>query len=160
MSRRALRLEAGELCAAAYSRRSAQRGSFLASQTIRRFLAHRAALLHGLGVLTAVSLIAVSPANADTVVPVTSASAQNANDWVTWSQLGPDATTLGASFAAASAGSISVAGALGGSGSLVSVVCPASPCSWGNSTGFTAGDSLIWVITYLTHRNTCAMFEA
>lgn len=78
------------------------------------------------------------------MVPITSLAAQNANDFVHWSQLGVDATTLGSSFNATSVGSLSVAVTLGGSGSLTSVVCPASPsCSW-NSAGFTAGDTLIW----------------
>jgi Abnormal spindle-like microcephaly-assoc'd, ASPM-SPD-2-Hydin len=89
------------------------------------------------------SLFSATICRADSMVAVTSLAAQSANDFVHWSQLGADATTLGSSFNATSTGSLSVAVTLGGTGSLTSVVCPASPCSW-NSAGFTAGDTLIW----------------
>jgi len=61
--------------------------------------------------------------------------------------LGNDQTLIPASFSAASFGflapQITVTGSLNGSDSIVSVACPATPCSW-ISSGFTAGDSLIW----------------
>ncbi len=89
-------------------------------------------------------LLATSSAWADTMALVTSVAAQGANDSAVWSQLGVDATVLIATFHATSSRGLSVAGTLAGPGSLVSVVCPASPCSWGGATGFVAGDFLIW----------------
>jgi len=77
------------------------------------------------------------------MVQVASVVAQSPNDSVNWSQLGVDATSLGSSFNFTSVGSLSGTVTLSGAGSLVSVACPASPCSW-NSTGFNADDSLIW----------------
>jgi len=77
------------------------------------------------------------------MLSVKSLAAQSANDSVNWSQLGADATALGSSFNVTSDAGLSVAATLSGSGSLVSVACPASPCSW-NGTGFNADDSLVW----------------
>ncbi|HLW71504.1 MAG TPA: hypothetical protein VKS22_12880 [Candidatus Binataceae bacterium] len=79
----------------------------------------------------------------DSLVEVTSESAQSANDSVSWSQLGGDGAVLSAStFNANSAGG-SVTGTLSGPNSLVAVVCPASPsCSWADS--FAGGDTLVW----------------
>ncbi len=93
--------------------------------------------------ILATSLFAAAICRADSMLPVTSLSAQNANDSVNWSQLGADATALGSSFSATSGGGLSVSGTLTGSGSPLSVACPASVCSW-NGAGFTPGDSLIW----------------
>jgi len=80
---------------------------------------------------------------ADTLTTVTSAGAQSSNDSVDWSQLGADQTAIAASFAATSAGTISITGALSTAGSEVAVQCSATPCSW-TGAGFNAGDSLIW----------------
>ncbi len=91
-------------------------------------------------------LFSTRAAITDSMVPVTSLSALNAGDSVAWSQLGSDGTMLSSSFDANSIGSIAVTGALAASGSLVSVVCPASQCSWGSpgSGGFSAADTVIW----------------
>ena len=77
------------------------------------------------------------------MLQVTSIVGQNANDSVNWSQLGVDATSLGSSFNFTSGGGLSGTVTLAAAGSLVSVACPVSPCSW-SSTGFNADDSLIW----------------
>jgi hypothetical protein len=91
-------------------------------------------------------LFSTRAAITDSMVPVTSLSALNAGDSVAWSKLGSDGTMLSSSFDANSIGSIAVTGALAASGSLVSVVCPASQCSWGSpgSGGFSAADTVIW----------------
>jgi cell division septation protein DedD len=88
-------------------------------------------------------LVSATITRADTMLPVTSIGTQGANDSADWSQLGADATSLGSSFTATSAGGLGITGTLTGSGSLISVACPASPCSW-NGTGFNADDSLVW----------------
>jgi len=96
--------------------------------------------------LSGLILLAVSATTAvwaDTFNSVTNLSAQGANDFVRWSQLGPDATLLGASFSAPSAGLLPVTVTLVGANSVVSVVCVASPCSWTGS-GFSSADSLLW----------------
>src|SRR6267154_949120 len=97
-------------------------------------------LLCGLIVL---AVFSTTVARADSLVLVTSQASQGANDSVLWSQLGADGTTLGSAAAATSTRGSSVTLSLAGSNSLVSVTCPASPCSW-TGAGFTAGDSLIW----------------
>jgi hypothetical protein len=102
----------------------------------------RTALLKLCGSIVLV-LIATIAARADSLVPVTSQSAQGANDSVRWSQLGADATMLGLTSTVRSVGGSSITLSLAGTGSLVSVVCPAPPCSWAGS-GFTAADTLIW----------------
>lgn len=90
-------------------------------------------------------LTAAAPVLADSLSLITSMSAQSANDSIEWSQLGGDATSLTARFLATSAQGLSVTSVLTGSGSLTSVVCPATPCSWaGVSSGISAGDELIW----------------
>jgi len=94
-------------------------------------------------VLIFLALFSTTAAWADSLVLVTSQAGQGANDSVQWSQLGADATTLGATSTATSVRGTSVTLSLTGTSSLVSVVCPASPCSWAG-TGLTATDSLIW----------------
>ena len=79
-------------------------------------------------------------------VLITSLGALSANDSVSLAQLGIDQTVLGSSFSATSAGSLAITGSFAnGAGSIISVVCPASPsCSWiPSGAGFNAGDSLI-----------------
>jgi hypothetical protein len=93
--------------------------------------------------LILLALSATTAAWADTLISVTSPSAQGANDFVRWSQLGPDATLVGVSFSAPSVALLPVTVTLAGANSVVSVVCVASPCSWKGS-GFTAADSLLW----------------
>lgn len=65
-----------------------------------------------------------------------------------WSQLGANATILGASASPTSGLGVSVTLKLAGPNSVISVVCPSSPCSWADGTSgsapFTAVDSLIW----------------
>jgi hypothetical protein len=81
---------------------------------------------------------------ADSMLPIASQTAQAPNDFMTWTQLGPDATPLAASANLQSAGSVAVGLSLGGSGSLLSVACPETgACSW-TGLGFAAGDSLLW----------------
>src|SRR5467141_2506257 len=95
--------------------------------------------LCGLIVLT---VFMASAARADSLVVVTSRTGQAANDFVIWSQLGADATLLGTGLNATSVGGLTVAGTLTGANSLISVVCPAAPCSW-TGIGFSASDSLL-----------------
>ncbi len=91
-------------------------------------------------------LFSTRGAMTDSLTQVTSFASLNSNDSVTWSQVGPDATQLSSTFNANSVGGISITGTLAGGGSLTSVVCPASQCSWGSpgSGGFNAGDTVIW----------------
>jgi hypothetical protein len=93
--------------------------------------------------LIVLAVFSTTAAWADSLVLVTSQAGQGANDSVQWSQLGADATTLGATSTATSVRGTSVTLSLTGTSSLVSVVCPASPCSW-TGTGLTAADSIIW----------------
>src|SRR6202047_1821276 len=93
--------------------------------------------------LIVLAMFSTAAAWADSLTLVTSQAGQGANDSVQWSQLGADATTLGATSTATSVRGTSVTLSLTGTSSLVSVVCPASPCSW-TGTGLTATDSLIW----------------
>jgi hypothetical protein len=80
------------------------------------------------------------------LVQVNSLGALGENDSVSWAQLGVDATPLTATLNATSTGGIGVIGTLATAGSLTSMVCPATPCSWGTpgSGGFNAGDTVVW----------------
>ena len=82
----------------------------------------------------------------DSMVAVTTLAGLNADDSVSWSQLGGDATMLAANFHAQSVGALSTTGSLAAAGSLVSVICPAAQCSWGSAGngGFSAGDFVLW----------------
>jgi hypothetical protein len=90
------------------------------------------------------ALALTAPAMADSLIQVSSAASQKANDSVQWSQIGPDATSLATTFKATSTNGLPVDVSLNGPDSLVAVTCPANPCSWANSSGFNSGDSLIW----------------
>src|SRR5690348_7857748 len=95
-------------------------------------------------VCTVLVMLGVAPLLwGDSLLVVTNAAAQGANDSVAWSQLGSDATTLSSAFVATSAQGMGVTVGLTGANSLTSVVCPATPCSW-TGNGFTAGDTLLW----------------
>lgn len=94
-------------------------------------------------VLLAAILLAAPPAWADSLTTVTSSGAQLATDSVNWTQLGADQATIPASFTARSVKGMDVSGGLTAGGSIVSVDCTATPCSWTGS-GFTAGDRMIW----------------
>jgi hypothetical protein len=92
-------------------------------------------------------LFAATSAYADTVAVVTSLGGLSANDTVVWSQVGGDGFDIASSSAAfTSTHGVSGTAVLTGTDSLVAVVCPATPCSWNtlSTTGFSAGDSLIW----------------
>src|SRR5579875_2848404 len=90
-------------------------------------------------------LVAAAPVLADSLSLITTSGGQSANDSIQWANLGPDATSLGASFPISSEKLLNVTCDLAGSGSLTAVVCPASPCSWGGvSSGMSAGDELLW----------------
>src|SRR5713101_1410448 len=98
----------------------------------------------GLCGLVLLMSFANTAAGADSLVVVTTQAGQGADDFVLWAQLGGDATSLGATFNATSAvAGIAVAGTLAGPNSLISVVCPASPCSW-TGVGLLPTDGLIW----------------
>ncbi|MBV9303612.1 MAG: choice-of-anchor D domain-containing protein [Acidobacteriaceae bacterium] len=88
-------------------------------------------------------LFGAASASADSLTLVTSQSAQNATDFVNWSQLGADGTVVQASFNVTSTKGNSVSVSLAGPNSIVSVVCGGSPCSWTGS-GFPAQDALLW----------------
>lgn len=92
--------------------------------------------------LTLALLMAPSGIWADTLVQVNSVNAQGATDSVQWSQLGADATSIGASANVSSVAALSGTVTLAGPNSLIAVVCPSSPCSWAG-VGFTAGDSVL-----------------
>src|SRR5215469_15915933 len=96
-----------------------------------------------LGCVVALSLVSVAAVYADTLKQITSSSAQGSNDSLAWSQKGADGTVLAASFSATTAMSNSVTVGMGAANSVISVVCPATPCSW-TGTGFTAGHALLW----------------
>jgi hypothetical protein len=104
--------------------------------------------LFGLIFVAALATVLFGTRNAlaDSLVSVTSLGALGETDSVTWSQLGGDATALSATLNATSTGAIAVTGTLSAAGSLTSVVCPETPCSWGTpgSGGFNAGDTLVW----------------
>src|SRR5208283_480834 len=91
-------------------------------------------------------LFATTAARADSVSVVNSPAGLGANDSIVWSQLGADAPTLTASPTFTSGGGLSGSVSLTGPNSLVAVVCPETPCSWNlsGSSGFSAGDKLIW----------------
>jgi hypothetical protein len=95
--------------------------------------------------LIAVMLMAAA-ARADSVSVVTTLSGLSANDTILWSQLGADATELTASSSFSSSNGLTGSAVLTGPNSLIAVVCPETLCSWNplSSTGFNAGDSLIW----------------
>ena len=93
--------------------------------------------------IVALSFMSLAGANADTLKQITSSSAQAANDALAWSQQGSDGTVLAASFSATTTMSNSVTVGMGAANSIISVVCPATPCSW-TGTGFTASHSLLW----------------
>jgi hypothetical protein len=103
----------------------------------------RSSGLPTLYVLIFLALFSTTAAWADSLTLVTSQAGQGSNDSVQWSQLGADGTTLGTTASATSVRGTTVTLGLAGPSSLVSVVCPASPCSWAG-TGLTATDSLIW----------------
>lgn len=79
----------------------------------------------------------------DTLVAVTSPAAQGANDYLSWAQLGGDATTLSSAFVATSSSGLGTSVGLAAANSLTSVVCAATPCSW-TGAGFSTGDTLLW----------------
>lgn len=105
---------------------------------------------HTLGSLVGalfVIMLASAVARADSVAVVTSLGELSANDTIVWSTIGADAFPL----PAASQGFMSTHGltgtaVLGGPNSLIAVVCPETLCSWNtlSTSGFSAGDSLIW----------------
>jgi hypothetical protein len=94
--------------------------------------------------------VAELPAWASGVTLVTNQTAQNANDSVSWSQLGGDAHPVANTFGATSVGGLTVSGTLAGASSIsgpssqTAVVCPpaSGTCSW--TGGFTAGDEVLW----------------
>jgi streptogramin lyase len=90
-----------------------------------------------------VVLLAATSSRADSLAQATSQAAQGGNDSVEWSQLGANGTTLSANFGATSNKGTTVSVSLSGPNSVLSVVCPASSCSW-SGAGFASGDTLIW----------------
>ncbi|MGE5204510.1 MAG: choice-of-anchor D domain-containing protein [Chlamydiota bacterium] len=95
------------------------------------------------GVCVLLVLLGAAPLLGDSLVVVTSAAAQGANDSVAWAQLGTDATTLSSAFVATSSLGMGISVGLTAANSLTSVVCPATPCSW-TGTGFSSGHTLVW----------------
>ena len=91
----------------------------------------------------AIVLLTAISSRADSLALVTSQAAQGGNDSVEWSQLGSNGTQLPASFGTNSNKGTTVSVSLVGPNSVLSVVCPASPCSW-SGAGFGSGDTLIW----------------
>jgi hypothetical protein len=93
-----------------------------------------------------VVMLATAVARADSVAVVTSLGGLSANDTIVWSQLGADATDLTATPGFTSTHGLTGSVSLAAPHSLVAVVCPETLCSWNvaGTTGFNAGDSLIW----------------
>ena len=91
----------------------------------------------------AIVLLAATSSWADSLALVTSQAAQGGNDSVEWSQVGSNGTVLSASFGTNSNKGTTVSVSLSGPNSVLSVVCPASSCSW-SGAGFASGDTLIW----------------
>jgi hypothetical protein len=93
-----------------------------------------------------VVMLATAAARADSVAVVTSLGGLSANDTIVWSQLGADATDLTATPGFTSTHGLTGSVSLAAPHSLVAVVCPETLCSWNvaGTTGFNAGDSLIW----------------
>lgn len=86
-------------------------------------------------------LLLASSAMADNVGGIGSG---NLVDAFNWAQLGPDGTTLGASFGVTSNDGLGGSVNLAGPNSILAVVCPANPsCTWGPSN-LNAGDTLLW----------------
>src|ERR1700683_1328699 len=105
-----------------------------------------------LGALLAVSVAERSANAANDLTLVTSQDTQNANDSISWSQLGLDGTLIASSFNANSVGGLGVTGTLAASGSLVAMVCPATgPCSW--TGGFSPADEVLWTSNTLNGGN-------
>ncbi len=93
------------------------------------------------GLLFAVSILASTACFADIITLVTSPAALGANDTVTWSQLGPDTTTIPNSFAATSTAGKGVTGGFSVSTGTVMV----AGTDWTPVSGdFSTGDFLIW----------------
>jgi len=107
---------------------------------------NRASLFRMGGLLAAILSLGVATAQAGTITFAPTPTLMGANDTVNWAQLGADATVLGSTFTATSTHGVGVSGSFAnGPGSVISVVCPASPCSWAPAApGFNPGDSLIW----------------
>ena len=100
-----------------------------------------------LGLSGLIMFFATATASADSITGVSSLGALGANDQTTWSQLGPDSTTIPSPFTATSMGGVTVTGTFQtGSSGLVAV----QGTSW--TGGFPAGDSLVW--TFDATKNT------
>lgn len=82
-------------------------------------------------------------ARPDSLILVTSQTAQQATDSISWAQVGGDQTVVNASGTVHTAKGTAVTVTLAGANSILSKVCTASPCSW-TGAGFTAGDTLLW----------------
>src|SRR5579871_295842 len=98
------------------------------------------------GALVAMAVIgfAVGAAHAQTLSLVTSQAALNANDNISWAQLGSgNGSLLQSSFTATSANQNPIRVNLTGPNSITAVSCPASSCSWAGS-GMPASDTLVW----------------
>jgi hypothetical protein len=89
------------------------------------------------------AILAAAAARADSLVLVTSAAGQGANDYVHWSKLGADGTILPASFSVATDKSAVAGINLTGANGIASVVCTSTPCSW-TGVGFAAKDTVLW----------------
>ena len=105
----------------------------------------RSFLRRSMGALIAAGLVlcAAGAARADSMSLITSAGALASTDSVPWSQLGSNNTELESSLDATSVNGVPVTVRLNGANSMISVVCPASSCSW-SGAGMASGDSLIW----------------
>src|SRR5947209_2057264 len=96
-----------------------------------------------IGAVAALSFASVAAVHADTLVQVNSSAGLSANDSLSWSKLGPDGTAMTSRINTATVQGNQLLVAMGANNSVVSVVCPATPCSW-TGAGFTAGHSLLW----------------
>jgi hypothetical protein len=92
-------------------------------------------------ILAAILMAAI--ARADSLVLVTSAAGQGANDYIHWSKLGVDGTIVPAAFNIATDKAAVVGINLTGANSIASVVCTSTPCSW-TGVGFAAKDTVLW----------------
>jgi beta-lactam-binding protein with PASTA domain len=109
-----------------------------------------------LSVMVVVTLAAAA-ARGDSLSAVTSQTGLSPDSSISWAQLGGDQTQVSNSFSAPSNKGLSTTVTLLGTYGMVAVVCTDAPpasqnCSW-NSTGFTAGDALLWTVNPWTGGN-------
>jgi hypothetical protein len=88
--------------------------------------------------------IGATIARADSMVQITTAASQGANDAVAWSSAGANGAVLSRSSVVRSNAGATVAVRVADDGSVLSTACPGTNCGW-KGGGFTPGDRLLWL---------------